>query len=356
MLKITLITIQYNLQQIIAEGFYKQGCEAMYNHMEPMVSVVLITYNHGKYIKQCLDSILMQKVNFPFEIVIGNDCSTDDTEEILNSYCQKHETIIRVYNREENLGPTKNLYDVIKRGKGKYMILFEGDDYWTNDRKLQTMVDFLEENKEYSSVFHLVDQIDEDGITTDNYPNNTTIRNMKNHEIVDVCELFRLINKDNTKVVMHIQSILFKNFFIEDRIDEKHKEILTTAKMICDLQLKFLICSQGKMKYLPYSFSNYRYINIKNGLSFSSQKEELRHQDTLRVWEGINKFFNYKYSNEISNIVLKQKADYCIYPLTKLNLRQFQKNFSTLETCEKRFIIKEFFYKIFKKVGVFNND
>ena len=114
----------------------------------PMLSVCLVTYNHEKYIKECLDSILNQKVSFDVEILVGNDCSTDRTAEVLKEYGDKIEAI----NREHNLGLCANIKDLFLRAKGKYVFLFSGDDFLCRDDVFFRQVNFLEKNPEYFSV------------------------------------------------------------------------------------------------------------------------------------------------------------------------------------------------------------
>lgn len=125
---------------------------------QPMVSVCVQTYQHGNYIKECLDGILMQQTTFTFEILLGEDASTDGTREICLEYAQKHPDKIRLFlhHRENNIAingtPTGrfnflyNLYNA----RGNYIALCEGDDYWTDPLKLQKQVDFLEGNEGYT--------------------------------------------------------------------------------------------------------------------------------------------------------------------------------------------------------------
>ena len=117
------------------------------------VSVVVLTYNHEKYIRQCLDSVLMQKTDFTFEILIGEDCSTDDTALIVAEYVKTNPDIMTAFFSERNKGATKNGYDTLSQTKGDYVAFIEGDDYWTSPLKLQKQFDFLENNKSFSSCY-----------------------------------------------------------------------------------------------------------------------------------------------------------------------------------------------------------
>lgn len=121
----------------------------MDNNKKPLVSICCITYNHERFISQCLDGFLMQNVDFPFEIVISDDCSTDNTKKIIDTYVSKYPAIFKDVSPSKNLGSTKNFYHVLEKASGKYIAYCEGDDYWIDENKLQMQVDFLETNPEY---------------------------------------------------------------------------------------------------------------------------------------------------------------------------------------------------------------
>lgn len=118
------------------------------------VSVFMITYNHEKYIAEALDSILMQKTDFDFDIVIGEDCSTDATRRIVLEYSRKYPDKIKLLLHNVNVGFISNMMYVLEACTGKYVAMCEGDDYWTDPFKLQKQVDFLEANKEYALATH----------------------------------------------------------------------------------------------------------------------------------------------------------------------------------------------------------
>ncbi|HET6746725.1 MAG TPA: glycosyltransferase [Candidatus Saccharimonadales bacterium] len=127
--------------------------------MKPTVSIVCITFNQQKYIRQTLDSFLMQKTDFSIEVLIHDDASTDGTTEILKEYAAKHPRIIKpVYEAENQYssGDYDFINDLFRSAKGKYIAFCEGDDFWTDELKLQKQVDFLEKHKEYTLCFHPV--------------------------------------------------------------------------------------------------------------------------------------------------------------------------------------------------------
>lgn len=128
------------------------------------VSVVILTYNHERYVRECLDSVLLQNTNFRFEILVGDDASSDDTPDILREYLERYPSIFHLVLRQENIGATKNVYDMFQQAKGRYIAFVEGDDYWTDIYKLQIQYDFLEKNPSYSFCTHRCVRVNENGI------------------------------------------------------------------------------------------------------------------------------------------------------------------------------------------------
>lgn len=127
------------------------------------VSVQMITYNHEKYIAQAIESALMQEVNFDYEIVIGEDCSTDRTRDIVLSYQKRYPDRIRTLLPEKNLGGMKNVVESFNACRGEYIAALEGDDYWTSSHKLQKQVDYLDSQPECVLCFHNVIRFYQDG-------------------------------------------------------------------------------------------------------------------------------------------------------------------------------------------------
>lgn len=142
---------------------------------KPELSVFVLTYNQEEYITQTLESILMQETNFNFEIVIGDDASTDNTSTICKEYQRRFPAQIDYHRNKTNIGLIANFVKTASRLKGTYVAILDGDDYWIDPQKLQKQVDFLEKNPEYSIVgtqsASLVDEVIstpdlEDGLKT----------------------------------------------------------------------------------------------------------------------------------------------------------------------------------------------
>ena len=157
-----------------------------------LVNVCLLAYNHKNYISQCIDSVLMQKTDFPFEIVLGEDESADGTREICMQYASKYPDMIRLFLRSRkdviyiNGSATGrfNLAESLKACRGKYTALLEGDDYWTDPLKLQKQVDFLEANPLYSTCFHRVTEFDEISLNEKIIPDGPLSQTMKLNDLL----------------------------------------------------------------------------------------------------------------------------------------------------------------------------
>lgn len=125
---------------------------------QPLVSINCITYNHEEYIRKTLESFLMQKVNFPFEILVHDDASTDKTAEIIREFAEKYPDIIKPMYQTENQY-SKGISNIsgafnFPRARGKYICMCEGDDYWTDPLKMQMQVDYMESHPDCTLCFH----------------------------------------------------------------------------------------------------------------------------------------------------------------------------------------------------------
>lgn len=114
----------------------------------------MITYNHEPFIAQAIESILSQQTQYSFELIIGEDCGTDNTRKICDTYATKYPDKIKLLPSDKNYGPSRNYIRTHEAATGKYIALCEGDDYWIDNKKLQVQVEFLETNPDYSLCFH----------------------------------------------------------------------------------------------------------------------------------------------------------------------------------------------------------
>ena len=126
------------------------------------LSIVVLAFNHEKYIRHALDSILDQRTSYRYEVLIGDDCSLDKTPSIVKEYEKNWPDIVSAYCREHNLGGVRNSVDLTEKCKGRYIAFLDGDDFYTDDSKLQTQISFLEENPKYFSCAHRLEIVDKE--------------------------------------------------------------------------------------------------------------------------------------------------------------------------------------------------
>lgn len=203
----------------------------------PKVSVVMITYNHEKYIEKAINGVFIQKTNFPVELIISNDCSPDNSDEVIKKIISKapENITVKYTKHEKNLGMIPNFVWSLKQATGKYIALCEGDDYWTEEDKLQTQFNFLENNPNFIAHVHNVNVIN-GSITTPFSSESSRIiatKELYNHRKFHTASIF-FLNRDE----------IFKNF--------------PTNIFSGDRLLFLLLSIFGKIYYMDNIFAVYR--------------------------------------------------------------------------------------------------
>lgn len=195
----------------------------------------MVTYAHEKFISQAIESIVMQKTDFPFELVIGEDCGPDKTREVCIKYQKKYPDIIKLNFRDKNVGPQQNFINTYNLCQGKYVAICEGDDYWTDPYKLQKQVDFMEQNTDFSLCAHAANTL-----MGDTLEENKLNKSRLNTEDI--------INEDWGIMTA---SILFRKdtFIIPDWFSQIKNG---------DYGLQLLVSLKGDIGYLPDNMSVYR--------------------------------------------------------------------------------------------------
>ena len=203
---------------------------------EIKVSACIITYNQQDYIRECLDGAINQVLDYEYEIVIGDDCSTDDTFQICLEYANKYPEKIKLLSRDKNLGMAKNWISTISECNGKYIALCEGDDYWTNNSKLQKQVDFLEKNSECSFCFHKALRVDANNeALTKVYPENLK------KTILGVADFFAI-------PTIPTASVVFRNEIKVPNLIHSHMDLPVYAALL----------TKGKAGFIEEQMSFYR--------------------------------------------------------------------------------------------------
>lgn len=224
---------------------------------EPLVSVCCITYNHVSYISEGIDSFLMQETNFPFEILVYDDASTDGTEQIVLEYVEKYPGIIRAVIQTENqyskvgLKITNLLFS---KAKGSYIALCEGDDYWTDRTKLQKQVQFLEDHPEYVITY-----------------TNSQAFNEKGPVNIDFGGAKRDVSADELKkgIPIYTLTTCFRNVIEGMPMD------LLSAKL-GDIIIWSLLGAYGKGKYLADILPAAYRVHEEGVFSMQSEQQKIR--------------------------------------------------------------------------------
>jgi len=253
----------------------------MKNNQKPIVSVVVITYNQDGTIRKTLDSIFSQCCNFPFEVVVGDDCSNDNTQYILKEYKNNYPEKFRYFVNEENLGLVANYYKTIHNCFGKYISQCAGDDYWIDDFRLQKQVDFLENNPDYGLVHGDVHHFYErTGKVL--YAYNKT-NNIKIPE-GDIFENLLLPSHIIKAMTVCMRRNLVLDHYISNKISEKNW-------LLEDLPLWLEVSQKTKIHYIDDVFAMYR---LSDDSVSRSQDPVKRYQFHISVFE-VRKYFIDKY-------------------------------------------------------------
>ncbi len=229
---------------------------------KPIVSVAVITYNMDSYLRQLLDSILVQKVSFPYEIIIDDDCSSDHTREILYEYKKQYPDRIVLSLRDKNVGGSRNMYGVLQKCRGKYIAILEGDDYWDDPGKLQYQYSFMENHPEYI------------GMTCNSWcelSRTATVhhprRNITEPMIFTFDDFMKPFFFD--RIPNSTDTWFFKNIFIDS--NEDYSVLYKAHSMIWDQTLALILYAKGNIYVDPKIVSHHRTIVEENGLNFQSR-------------------------------------------------------------------------------------
>jgi glycosyltransferase involved in cell wall biosynthesis len=271
---------------------------------EPKVSIVCVTYRHEKFISQAIEGFLMQKTSFPFEIIIGEDYSPDKSRDIIKSYQDKYpERFVAIF-RDKNIGPAANLVDLLSKVSGEYVAICDGDDYWTDEMKLQKQVDFLDKNLDFSMCCHFIKQIFEDKSEPEKQlsPFDYISKQSKDKGFMEFRDFFP-INGVASLSVMYRWSL--KNQIPKWII--KHD--------IADFPLHLLHANKGKVGIIKEVMGVYR--KHTGGISFNYSKSIASKRKYMSLLKDINQEFDYNYAKIINPIInhILQKELGCYYKL-----------------------------------------
>ena len=208
------------------------------------VEVCIICYNHAEYLEECIESVISQNVSIPFRVKIYDDASTDGSAAIIKEYTKKYPNLITDMSNKTNLGKFKtqsNTIRIFKNCSSKYFCILEGDDYYTDDYKLEKQVQFLEENARFSSIAHNVSSINPDGELKHFLPFKVFGRNESDEK--DCATLSGLC---------HLSSVMFRNYYA----DKPPAAFLDHFS--CEALIEAVYCRHGELKLEDDTMSHYR--------------------------------------------------------------------------------------------------
>jgi len=261
---------------------------------KPLVSIWCTAYNHEKYIKDAIESFLMQKTDFKFEVVIHDDASTDNTTCILKDYEKKYPQLIRVIYEKENQYskhqyPPQFVYGMMRQElKGDYVAWCEGDDYWIDPNKLQIQIDYMETHSDCVMTGH-------DAVLINCRDNKkeciSPFSCEKDLSYLDVLE----------RLHIPTASLVFKKEMLY--IDDDFLEM-----GVGDYPLRLYCVTKGKVHYFDKAMSVYRYLT--QGSWSSNQRYNFNDffGNNMEIVSFLNKFS--KYMNRIPEKALKNQMSY----------------------------------------------
>ena len=250
------------------------------------VSVCVVTYNHEKFVAQMLDSILMQRTTFPFEIIVGDDCSKDTTVGILKEYQTRFPEKIRLILHESNMGLNGkyNALSTFAAAKGEYTAQLDGDDYLVSPDKLQKQVEMMDANPHYSASYHNAKVVFDDNSAPPYLV--TTVRKSE----INVEDLIQ----EDELCYIATSSLMFRTKDFAEHPDPEWSNLSTSG----DIPRNIMLASRGPIGYIDEVMSVYR--KNRGGASFVDNHESADFLfNRIQLYSNINKQFDYKYDSTL---------------------------------------------------------
>lgn len=253
---------------------------SIYPSIAPLVSVLMITFNHEAHISQAIESVSSQQCDFPFELIIGEDCSADRTREICFEYREKYPSKVRVVFSDENVGMHRNFARIWHRARGKYIALCEGDDYWTDPRKLAKQVEYMQKRPDYTMCGTYTAKVcrDESG----NWRDCGSVGPAGIREHYGLEDLIPSYNFHFSSVLLKKDAVDFPRWFWD---------------VYCVDRPLYLLCAEkGPVGFLPEETSAYR---LHEGGIWSSSRNLEKAEKGIELFNHIDKHFKGRYRKRI---------------------------------------------------------
>lgn len=264
--------------------------------MENIISVVILTYNQQDTIARAIDSVLMQQCHVPFEIVIGEDASTDGTRAICQTYAQKHPDVIRLFCNERNKGITDNYFDCLLQCRGRYIADCAGDDFWIDSEKLEKEVCVMEQHPDVTMVITNWQFYNEQTRTT------SPSRQVRHAPITPGRQLLKEIITQKNMSVFHLCTALYRTDVFRKAYEED--TYMFRSKDLCseDMQIASVMAWYGNIAYLPDITLNYSI----GGSGVSNTEDSEKQFCFVKKSTLLNKYLADKYQTDIREFLSKR--------------------------------------------------
>ena len=251
----------------------------------PKVSVFMTTYYHEKYLRQAVESVIAQKVDFPFEIVISDDASKDGTPELIKQLAAEYPCIRYVINAE-NKGLTANVYQVKSMCRGDYLIDLSGDDYWIDPEKMRKQASFLDDHTDYIAVGTRIESR-----INDSQKAEEVIPDLK------YCNCDITLDMFLSGISIPLNGIMMRNVYKDDSTKDLFAIMPKMSRYIDDLTDEFLLHLSGRIMILPDITSVYRMIkDVADAHNYNSLERNMdRFQNHVELLNNLDQYFEAKY-------------------------------------------------------------
>jgi len=272
----------------------------------PAVSVFCMVYNHEFFLRECLESLLMQRTNFDYEIVVGEDCSTDESRKVLLDYSKRFPGKFKLLLHNQNVGAKVNQRMVFDNCNGKYIAICEGDDFWNEPHKLQAQTEFLEKNEDCSFCFHASKML---------YP-KTEKTHIKRPKHIPENGKFGI--KD---VIKYGGGFVTTNSILMRRTDNLKQPKWVRTAPVGDLPLLLILASNGQIGYIDQVMSTYRIFSSSGAWSAGQKTFVNRRTHYLRIqrmWQEFDEWSERKYTWHIKLKLLRNLFNFCKFTIKNM--------------------------------------
>lgn len=244
----------------------------------PVISILLLTYQHEAFVRDALDGIFAQQLSVPYEVIATEDCSSDKTRSILEEYRRRHAGVLRILARDRRVGGKRNVLDGFAQCRGDYICILDGDDYWTDATKLSRQLDLLQGRPEYVACAHNTRVVYLEG----GKPDGKAVSDAK------VRERYTIGDLASGRIYLHLSSLLFRNVF---------KGGLPAAQRhprVGDYFLSMLFAEHGDIAFINRPMSVYRVTGHGEWSKLNTLEQEIKNLDGLVIY---NRLLGYRYAD-----------------------------------------------------------